>query len=182
MGIDEAAHYKEKTYFLETYLGKMVVPNYNSVWHFESKVAQSYLFALANAPTPATFATFDHHDAEDRLAEAAFPLVFKRSEGAGSRHVELVNSRAAAMRRLRRAFAQQMFHELRAKGRWFWRDLAAAVGRRWFWTFLWQCAAGKSPSGTCLLAGVRRRQRRRPADRRRRRPLGLRLLATEPPQ
>jgi glutathione synthase/RimK-type ligase-like ATP-grasp enzyme len=147
MGIEAAAHYKEKTHFLEAYLGKMVVPNYNSIWHFESKVAQSYLFALADAPTPATTATFDHHEAERRVAEMTFPLVFKRSEGAGSRNVELVKSRPAAMRRFRQAFAQQIYRELRLKGGSLWRDAATAACRRWFWTFLWQCLTGQSAAG-----------------------------------
>jgi glutathione synthase/RimK-type ligase-like ATP-grasp enzyme len=147
MGIEEAEHYKEKTYFLEAYLGKMVVPNYNSIWHFESKVAQSYLLAIANVPTPATIATFNHYEAEARIQELTFPVVFKRSEGAGSRNVQLVKSQTDAMRRHRQAFAQQMFHELRAKGGSLWCDAATAVRRRWFWKFLWQCLTGHIPQG-----------------------------------
>ena len=35
-----AAHYKEKIYFIERHLGKLVVPNFETVWTFESKVAK----------------------------------------------------------------------------------------------------------------------------------------------
>ena len=68
MGPLGSAHLKERIYFLEKYLGKLVVPNFNTAWHFESKVAQSYLLALAGAATPATTATFDYRDASLRTA------------------------------------------------------------------------------------------------------------------
>ena len=63
MGLSGTAIFKEKTYFMERHLGKLVVPNFNSIWHFESKIAQSYLFALDGVPTPRTTACFGLEDA-----------------------------------------------------------------------------------------------------------------------
>ena len=81
MGLSGTAIFKEKTFFMERHLGKLVVPNFNSIWHFESKIAQSYLFALDEVPTPRTTACFALEDARRQLAAETLPLVFKRSQG-----------------------------------------------------------------------------------------------------
>src|SRR5450759_1937889 len=58
MGVKAASFIKEKIYFMEHYLGKLVVPNFSTIWHFESKIAQSYLFTEYGVPTPETLVTF----------------------------------------------------------------------------------------------------------------------------
>ena len=67
-GAASTSFMKERTQFLEEQLGVVVVPNVATTWHYESKVAQSDLLALAGVPTPRTVATFSADDAEERLA------------------------------------------------------------------------------------------------------------------
>jgi glutathione synthase/RimK-type ligase-like ATP-grasp enzyme len=63
MGPATAAFYKERVYFLEHYRGIRVMPSYRTVWHYESKVAQSYFFEDMGLMRPRTVASFDYHDA-----------------------------------------------------------------------------------------------------------------------
>ena len=105
MGVQGASHFKEKIYVLEKLLHKLVVPNYNTIWHFESKVAQSYLFDVAQVPTPATTVSFDPADALAQLKVAALPVVFKRSTGAASKYVRLIHRFPQAMSLRAKPFA-----------------------------------------------------------------------------
>ncbi len=79
-----------KSIFFRDILQKLVIPNFKTIWHFENKIAQSYLFQIHGIPTPKTTISFDYYDAIDRLQYETFPLVFKESYGAGSHNVKLV--------------------------------------------------------------------------------------------
>ena len=37
---------KEKIYLMERFLGRRVVPNWDTFWHYDNKRAQAYLFGL----------------------------------------------------------------------------------------------------------------------------------------
>lgn len=92
MGIKPASHLKEKVYFIQNHMKKLIAPNFESVWHFESKVAQSYLFNFYELPTPLTVVTFSIDDAMALLENEKYPLVFKSSSDAASRGVSLVKT------------------------------------------------------------------------------------------
>ena len=148
MGLANAAAFKEKVYFMERHMGKVVVPNFNSVWHFESKNAQSYLFALDGVRTPRTTVCFRAEDAQRQLETAAMPLVFKRSHGAASKQVRLVKDAREAEPWLRGAFCGNEYKE--ARMRQGGSRLATALrllGKRWFWSFLWRHLLDKEPLG-----------------------------------
>jgi glutathione synthase/RimK-type ligase-like ATP-grasp enzyme len=143
MGVGGASRLKEKIYALEHYLGKLVVPSYSTIWHFESKVAQSYLFALEGVPTPETVATFDDEEAEALLSTTRMPVVAKRSEGASSENVRLVRSRRQARLLVDWAFCGERYRKAREKGGSLAWSLLALAPKRWFWMFLLQYALGK---------------------------------------
>src|SRR5262249_34945313 len=44
MGEGGSAQFRAKVHFMEVVLGKVVVPNVSTSWHFENKAAQSFLF------------------------------------------------------------------------------------------------------------------------------------------
>jgi len=92
MGIKPSSHLKEKVFFIQHHMKKLIVPNFESTWHFESKVAQSYLFDFYEMPTPRTVATFSIKDAIELLKSEKYPLVFKSSSDAASRGVKLIKS------------------------------------------------------------------------------------------
>ncbi len=133
MGRESSAHFKEKVYFLETHLGKVVFPNFKTVWHYDSKIAQSYVFTHAGVPTPPTFASFEYHDAVRCLDRSPPPYVFKGSAGAGSEEVWLVKSLDSARKLVEKTFAYQLWREARRASGTAARALSAArlLGRPW---------------------------------------------------
>lgn len=146
MGVEDALHVKEKIYIVDRFLKKLIVPNYDTIWHFESKVAQSYLLAIENVPTPATTVTFDYHEAE-QLDQTSLPLVFKKGEGSSSRNVRLIRDRRTAMRQMRQAFCRQIYRaEWLKGGAWYARALRS-LHTRWFWEYVSQRLRGKQSPG-----------------------------------
>ena len=142
MGPSMSTHYKEKIYFLEQILGKVVMPGYASVWHFESKVAQSYLFEAMEVPTPRTVATTDYDDGQRCLAETSLPIVTKLSHGASSANVRLVASRAAAERWLDSVLFTQAWRHHVGFHRGHISQVATALHHGWFWRKVWQKLVG----------------------------------------
>jgi len=118
MGFESASYFKEKIYFIEKHLGKMVIPNFNTVWHFESKVAQKYIFEKYNIYTPRTITTFDYHDSLNKLSEFEFPIVMKESTGAAASNVRLISSYSHAISILDEIFCKDSVNQdIKRKGR-----------------------------------------------------------------
>ncbi len=132
MGIESASYFKEKIYIIEKYLGKTVIPNFNTVWHFESKVAQKYLMEIFGIPTPRSVATFDYQDALKRLQEFSMPVVFKKSTGAASTNVKLIRSYDIALSIIKNIFCKQAANQVKKeKGRFL--GLISMINlRSWF--------------------------------------------------
>jgi glutathione synthase/RimK-type ligase-like ATP-grasp enzyme len=147
MGPFGASQFKEKVYFLEQFLGKRVCPNYRSVWHYESKFAQSYVFETEGVPTPATFVSFDHEEAWRIAQHETYPVVAKKSFGAASQNVRLLRSSSEARRFLDEAFFQELWDVAKAS-----RGAAGAalssVTKRWFWAKVLQRLLGRESVGS----------------------------------
>jgi glutathione synthase/RimK-type ligase-like ATP-grasp enzyme len=77
---------------IEHGLGIPVFPSFETVWHFEDKIAQSYLLQAAGLPTPATWVFWDRTAALDFCRSATYPLVLKLFFGYQSGNVRLLNS------------------------------------------------------------------------------------------
>jgi len=83
-----------------------VWPDFSTRWHYDDKLGQFYLLRSMGAPVPATY-VFAEREAAIRWAETtACPVAFKLSGGASSRSVCLVESEAAAVRLIDRAFSR----------------------------------------------------------------------------
>ena len=134
MGPRSASHFKEKIYFMEQYLGLLVVPSFRTIWHFESKVAQAYLLRERSVPTPRTVVSFTPSDALRQLDAASLPLVFKASHGASSSNVRMVNSASDARRLIDKVFCAENWREYRAQRTSGIRALLTLPRRRWFWS------------------------------------------------
>lgn len=159
MGPRSAGYFKEKVYFMERHLGLCVIPGFETVWHFESKLAQSYLFELANVPSPRTVGTFDYDDASACLASATFPIVTKRPHGAASANVKLVRSQSEAARWLSHEFCSDLWRRHASSRNSRLASIATALPHRWFWQKLRQKARGDETHGVAywqeFLAGNR---------------------------
>lgn len=141
-----ASHVKEKIYFMERFLGKLVVPNYSTIWHLESKVAQSYIFAHHGVPTPETFASFNYRDSTDRIGQTQMPVVWKKSYGSGSENVRLATSRRWLRRQLSRQFCSELW-ENRRRGGSKARSALLSIGKPWFWELLRRRLKREEPYG-----------------------------------
>lgn len=106
MGFEGSSYFKEKIYFIEHHLGKLMLPNFATVWHFESKVAQKYLFERYQVKCPRTVVTFDYADAINRISQAEYPIVEKRSTGAGAANVRLLHSYSEARKSIDKSFSR----------------------------------------------------------------------------
>lgn len=133
MGPEFAGHFKDKVYFIENTLGKVIVPGFATVWHFESKVAQSYVFAHAGVATPETVASLDYDDAWSCLRQAPYPIVVKRSHGASSANVKLIASESLAQRWLAKTLCQEMWERHKASHASRLSRVASAPWHWWFW-------------------------------------------------
>ncbi|MGQ1785711.1 ATP-grasp domain-containing protein [Saccharicrinis sp. GN24d3] len=86
--------------------GKKVFPNYDTVWHFDDKVAQKYLLEGVNAPLAPAYVFYSKKDANQWAASTDFPKVFKLRNGAGSDNVKLVRSLTEAKHLINKSFGK----------------------------------------------------------------------------
>jgi glutathione synthase/RimK-type ligase-like ATP-grasp enzyme len=107
MGVRSTQILKEKIYFMQNTMGKHVYPNYETIWHFDSKIAQSYVLKYTKIKTPETFVSFDYDNTVERLKVTKYPIIVKKSAGAGSSGVKLISSYKNALRCVNREFLWQ---------------------------------------------------------------------------
>ncbi|MBW2391663.1 MAG: hypothetical protein JRG89_24995 [Deltaproteobacteria bacterium] len=81
---------------LENELGLCVYPDQKTCWHYDDKIAQSYLLESLGIPIPKTWVFYDRQLAIDWSEQATYPLVIKLSTGAGSSNVHLVSNAGEA--------------------------------------------------------------------------------------
>lgn len=94
---------------LENQLQKPVFPNSNTAWHFDEKVCQYFLLKALEAPVPESWVFWDYERAADWVQNAAYPLVFKLTVGAGASNVLKVDRVEEARKLIRRMFKQGVF-------------------------------------------------------------------------
>jgi glutathione synthase/RimK-type ligase-like ATP-grasp enzyme len=111
MGPVSASFLKEKIWFIERFADLRVMPNFSSVWPFESKVAESYVFGALDIPSPKTVVSFDYWDALEAASTLGLPVVAKRSYGAGSSNVYLLRTAQEVDEYLQRELSQQLWDE-----------------------------------------------------------------------
>jgi len=73
-----------------------VYPDWKTCWHFDDKVAQSYLLQAADIPIPRTWVFWQSKDALEFFSTASYPLVIKLRSGVYSQNVRLLRNRAEA--------------------------------------------------------------------------------------
>jgi len=89
-------------------IGVSVFPNIDTCWHYDDKVAQSYLLDLVDAPVVPWNVFYNRREAEEWISRTAWPKVFKLRGGSGSRMVKLMKGPREALRHCRRMFGPGM--------------------------------------------------------------------------
>ncbi len=90
--------------------GIKTYPDVNSVWHFDDKIAETYILKGVGADVVPTWIFYTPKDALDWLKTAEFPLVFKLKGGAGASNVWLVKTFKEAKKVVKKAFASGFAH------------------------------------------------------------------------
>jgi glutathione synthase/RimK-type ligase-like ATP-grasp enzyme len=112
---------KQLIFSLQT-AGKKVFPDFHTSWHFDDKVGQKYLLEAIKAPLVPSYVFYDKQKALEWIEGTTFPKVFKLRKGAGSAHVQLVNTKGEAKRLARKAFSKgfsQYNRVANLKDRWY---------------------------------------------------------------
>lgn len=73
-------------------IGIPVFPSWKTIWHFDDKIAQTYLLQAAGLPTPQTWIFWDRDEAMRFARTASYPLVIKLASGITSENVALLQS------------------------------------------------------------------------------------------
>jgi glutathione synthase/RimK-type ligase-like ATP-grasp enzyme len=86
-------------------MGIKIFPDYNTIWFYDDKVVQSKLLDSISAEIPNYWFFSNVHEALDWVnKEAKFPIVAKLKSGSGSNNVELIDSKLAGARYIRKIF------------------------------------------------------------------------------
>jgi len=86
-------------------MGIRIFPDFESSWHFDDKVAETYLLESVNASIPASWMFYLHEDCAAWLkSKAQFPLIAKLRCGSGSHNVKLLKTRTQALKYSSRMF------------------------------------------------------------------------------
>ncbi|WP_086478542.1 ATP-grasp domain-containing protein [Arenibacter amylolyticus] len=74
--------------------GKKVFPSIKDAWHFDDKLAETYLLESINAPIPMSFYYYRLDDLQKAINnnDLNFPIIAKLRNGSGSHNVKLLNN------------------------------------------------------------------------------------------
>jgi glutathione synthase/RimK-type ligase-like ATP-grasp enzyme len=79
-------------------MGLKVFPDFNDSWHFDDKIAETYLLQSVNAPIPESNMFYSYDAAACWFENTAkYPVVAKLRNGSGSHNVKLLNSQKEAL-------------------------------------------------------------------------------------
>lgn len=84
--------------------GKKVFPSFRDAWHFDDKLAETYLLESINAPIPKSYYFYDSISLENEISNLKFPIIAKLRNGSGSHNVKKIESADAL-----RSYAKKMF-------------------------------------------------------------------------
>jgi len=96
---------KDFIHVLNRILKIPVFPNYNTVWHYDDKLAQEMIFEISKVAKPKHWFFFNKSEALKWINKANFPVVFKLRKGSGSRNVQLIKNVKEARKIISKMFS-----------------------------------------------------------------------------
>ncbi|MGB8491846.1 MAG: hypothetical protein WCE64_12390 [Bacteroidales bacterium] len=100
----KASKFAKQLLFALQSSGKRVFPDFNTMWHFDDKVAQKYLLEANSLPLAKSYVFYDRKEAQEWARQTDYPKVFKLRNGAGSDNVRLVRSSNEAFHLINKSF------------------------------------------------------------------------------
>lgn len=84
--------------FSASNMGLKIFPDFNTSWHFDDKISETYCLQSAGAPLPSSWMFYLKNDCLDWLRnEAKYPLIAKLRCGSGSNNVKMLGSAQEAV-------------------------------------------------------------------------------------
>lgn len=88
-------------------IGLKVFPDFNTAWHFDDKVAETYLLKTVNAPIPKSWMFYTKESTISFLNNrCTYPVVAKLKSGSGSSNVKLLKNKGMAIK-----YTSKMFRD-----------------------------------------------------------------------
>jgi glutathione synthase/RimK-type ligase-like ATP-grasp enzyme len=81
-------------------------PDWYSYWHYDDKIAQSYLMRKHKISTPNTYVFYDKEEALTFATETEYPIIYKCPFGAGSSNVGILKNKKAAKAYIKKIFSR----------------------------------------------------------------------------
>lgn len=100
-----------KLLFACQHAGINIFPDFNTVWHFDDKIAQKYLLESLKLPLVKSYVFYSKHEAINWAQSTTYPKVFKLRGGAGSVNVKLVETQKVAKRLIKKSFSVGFKHD-----------------------------------------------------------------------
>jgi glutathione synthase/RimK-type ligase-like ATP-grasp enzyme len=86
-------------------MGLFVFPGFNCAWHFDDKIAETYLLQSVNASIPRSSIFYSYSDFKYFIENnCRFPIVVKLRTGSGSHNVKLFNTKGEVIKYGRKMF------------------------------------------------------------------------------
>lgn len=91
---------------LETH-GKKVFPSFKDSWHFDDKLAETYLLESIQAPMPNSYYFYDYKSLESAISndKISFPTIAKLRNGSGSHNVKKIDTVSELKKYSKKMFA-----------------------------------------------------------------------------
>jgi glutathione synthase/RimK-type ligase-like ATP-grasp enzyme len=86
-------------------MGLKVFPDYDTSWHFDDKVAETYLLQSVGAPTPQSWMFYTYNSCKDWVDNCKTPIIAKLRCGSGASNVKLLNSKRSILKYSKRMFS-----------------------------------------------------------------------------
>src|SRR5690606_6790514 len=86
--------------------GKNVFPSIKDAWHFDDKLAETYLLESIKAPIPKSFYYYGLGEVQKAInnGDLKFPIIAKLRNGSGSHNVKMLNTKAELL-----SYSEKMF-------------------------------------------------------------------------
>ncbi|KJS84153.1 MAG: 30S ribosomal protein S6 modification protein RimK [Peptococcaceae bacterium BICA1-8] len=86
----------DKVEIIQNHLGKLILPNSESVWMDEDKVREQYLFEVNDLPAIKTFISHSKEEVMDYIENCTYPFISKDKTSACSNGVHLLKNKRQA--------------------------------------------------------------------------------------
>lgn len=74
-------------------MGMKIFPDINDSWHFDDKVAETYLLQSIKAPLPISFLFYSIEELNKFASNSKYPIIAKLRNGSGSHNVKLIKDK-----------------------------------------------------------------------------------------